>query len=120
MWDIFIWSYMLVCRQLLYGIETNLLQNIYYGDNELTGVKNSVADFADQQDCQNLEKLADVDDGYSGSQSTSLGLQDSQDEALFKEYFDETPTLNDCSFHLVCAQASAYLENIDSLPFEHL
>ena len=53
-----------------------------------------------QFDYRNLSQS--VDDGYSGSQDSNT----KEDEDILSEFFTETPSLHDCSFTVLCAQAS--------------
>ena len=80
-------------------------------------------DFKVQQEILRLEQLLNEDEGYAGSQekrNTSVSLEECQEGNILDSYFNEAPNLNDCSFDILCAQASAYPEVNAHLPFEDL
>ena len=60
------------------------------------------------------------DEGFSSSQDIPISLEIGEEDDIFNNYFKEQPTLNDCSFHLLCAQASDYPEQTEDFLFENL
>ena len=65
------------------------------------------------------------DEGYSGSQeqrtsSTAVSLESSEEDNFFANFFSETPNLQDISFDIMWAQASAIAHPLDDLPFGNL
>ena len=64
------------------------------------------------------EKSLLQDEGYCGSQETKLCLENSEDN--FMSYFNEQPNLNDCSFHIMCAEASGFPDQTQDIIFKDL
>ena len=84
-----------------------------------------IADYAVAQEDTVIERNERCpDEGYYGSQektkSNLVALDSSGDNSLLENYFTETPSLNNCSFHIMWSQASAYPDEGQNLPFKDL
>ena len=84
-----------------------------------------ISDYAVRQEDQGVHRnQRSANEGYFGLQEQSgsnlVSLDSSGDTSLMDNYFTDTPTLNDCSFHIMCSQALAYVDESPQLPFEDL
>ena len=63
-----------------------------------------------------------LDQGYSGSQENAVSLEMSEEDEILSQYFtkDTCNNLSDCSFHVMCAQASGYPSESRSMLFEDI
>ena len=69
---------------------------------------------------QSPDSSSSREDLESPCQQFKFSLENSDDDDLVTEYFNKEPNLNDCSFHLMCAQASGYPDQGKNLLFEDL
>ena len=77
-------------------------------------------DYAVQLDKQPQPSQLFQDEGFPSSQDIEISLENSDEDNLLLNYFNEQPNLHDCSFHFFCAQALTYPNQSQGLLFENL